>query len=172
MESQDLRRQLENLQEKLDESLKTGNQRIEAVTGENHKLQETIKSLERELELSKEQVTTLEGRVNIDQRSEGLQTSAFVDEEAKAEVESLREMLLEKQAQIESLIQSNEQAKSHFQTEIQNKSERILCLTRELRLAQVDQMEEMRTEAGKPCPSSKLSQHQSSDRTDVSACAG
>ena len=69
-------------------------------------------------------------------------------------------------------MQTNEQAKSQFQTEIQKKDEIILCLTRELRIVQAAQTEELKADPNKPGFSSRESQDQSDGKTDVSACAG
>lgn len=81
-------------------------------------------------------------------------------------------MLAEKETQIESLLQSNEQAKSQFQTEIQKKDEVILCLTRELRIVQAAEAEDLKTGRHKRGATSRLSHNESDDRTDASAGAG
>lgn len=109
--------------------------------------------------------------MQVERQSAGLQTSTVVDEELAAQIESLRQMLAEKENQIESLMQTNEQAKSHFQTEIQKKDEIILCLTRELRIVQAAQTENLKA-ANKPGLSSRVSHNESDDRTDASAGAG
>ena len=60
-------------------------------------------------------------------------------EDFESQIETLKQMLIDKDIQIEAHINKNERDRNNNQVELQKKDEIILCLTRELRFNQTIQ---------------------------------
>ena len=105
----------------------------------------------------------------------GVQTDGQqLDEDFKVQIESLKQILIDKDIQLEASQQKVERDQNHFHGELQKKDEVILCLTRELRFNQTIQesLELQQKAADKAGNMSNQSNHVSDDKTDVSVGAG